>query len=373
MAILIVEHNGTAEGASLAGRVLIGRRPNNHVVVDDPAVSRIHAWIDAGAGSNGTGPRLCFLTDAGSRTGTFVNGQRIAAHKVPLRDGDRITVGPASLTFRVDAALPSDVAPLHFQDRRRRKSALDADADADADAAAEGGILVDCACGAPLWVAAMFFGKRGKCRFCGAVIDVPDRRGGAKATPAPVGAAGVVVVDRPPRAPAPARAAEVVAAPAAACGACQSEIAGGESVTTCPACGLTFHADCWTENLGCAAYGCSQVNALAPTKAEPAEIRADETADADDDDPAPPVESIDDDDAPKATAAYALLAASVVGVVAGALTFGVPALLALAADVVYLLRRKNDRAPRVVLAAALLALLGAAAGVVISYVWWLES
>ena len=95
------------EGASLSGRVLIGRRPSNHVVVDDPAVSRIHAWID-------TADRQFCITDAGSRTGTFVNGQRVDGSKVPLRHGDRITVGPASLIFRADGSLPAGVSQLNF-------------------------------------------------------------------------------------------------------------------------------------------------------------------------------------------------------------------------------------------------------------------
>src|SRR5690349_14994873 len=106
MAILIVEHNGTVEGASLSGRVLIGRRGSNHVVVDDPAVSRIHAWIDT-ANDDFT------LTDAGSRSGTFVNGERVEA-KVALSHGDRITVGPASLIFRSDGSLPAGVSQLDF-------------------------------------------------------------------------------------------------------------------------------------------------------------------------------------------------------------------------------------------------------------------
>jgi hypothetical protein len=81
----------------------------------------------------------------------------------------------------------------------------------------------------------------------------------------------------------------------------------------------------------------------------------------------------DAEDAPKVTVEYALLAGSVVGVVLGALTFGVPALLACAAALVYigrLRRRGMRRTPRVVLAAALLALVGAVAGAAVSYVWW---
>ncbi len=51
------------------------------------------------------------------------------------------------------------------------------------------------------------------------------------------------------------------------CGICQSRIAASEQMTTCPECALTFHADCWSENRGCAAYGCSQVGVLEPPEA----------------------------------------------------------------------------------------------------------
>src|SRR5688572_3964792 len=55
------------------------------------------------------------------------------------------------------------------------------------------------------------------------------------------------------------------------CGICQSSIFPDENVTVCSSCGLTFHAECWTENWGCAAYGCEQVNALKPREDKPAE------------------------------------------------------------------------------------------------------
>src|SRR5205085_7977897 len=56
------------------------------------------------------------------------------------------------------------------------------------------------------------------------------------------------------------------------CAICQSSIYTAEKTTTCPKCGLVFHAECWDENMGCAAYGCEQVNALAPKEeAKPAQ------------------------------------------------------------------------------------------------------
>ena len=41
------------------------------------------------------------------------------------------------------------------------------------------------------------------------------------------------------------------------CAICQTAIAEGESIGPCPACGSTFHHECWTENGGCAVYGCT--------------------------------------------------------------------------------------------------------------------
>src|SRR4051812_746616 len=51
------------------------------------------------------------------------------------------------------------------------------------------------------------------------------------------------------------------------CGICHTLMDTVAATTTCPECGLLFHADCWQANWGCSAYGCSQVNALRPQDA----------------------------------------------------------------------------------------------------------
>jgi hypothetical protein len=43
------------------------------------------------------------------------------------------------------------------------------------------------------------------------------------------------------------------------CSICQTGILAGESVGPCPACGSTFHEECWKENGGCAVYGCPRM------------------------------------------------------------------------------------------------------------------
>jgi hypothetical protein len=68
-----------------AGRFLIGRSPECHLVLDDPSVSRTHATIvleESGL----------FLEDMGSRNGCTLNGTRVEGrHK--LQDGDRVVIG----------------------------------------------------------------------------------------------------------------------------------------------------------------------------------------------------------------------------------------------------------------------------------------
>src|SRR3954469_19304040 len=104
MAILIVNNLEQPQGLVLGERVLIGRRPFNTIMVPDPAVSRIHAWI-----ARRDGRYVVF--DAGSRDGPPVNGQRIAQPQ-PLADGDEIRIGPATLIYLDADELPDDVAQL---------------------------------------------------------------------------------------------------------------------------------------------------------------------------------------------------------------------------------------------------------------------
>jgi diguanylate cyclase (GGDEF)-like protein len=73
------------------GEVTIGRSPTCTVVVDDEGVSREHARISVSA----DGPNR--LWDLDSRNGTFVEETRIGKQSVPLREGNRIRLGPATI------------------------------------------------------------------------------------------------------------------------------------------------------------------------------------------------------------------------------------------------------------------------------------
>lgn len=46
------------------------------------------------------------------------------------------------------------------------------------------------------------------------------------------------------------------------CGICQCMLDEEFDTMFCPVCSLPYHTDCWQENRGCGAYGCTQVGAL---------------------------------------------------------------------------------------------------------------
>jgi hypothetical protein len=84
---------GDREVALQFGENLLGREEDAVVWIDDAAVSRRHARIsidEAGA----------VLEDLGSKNGTYLRGQRIEA-PVALANEDLMTIGPASMIFRI--------------------------------------------------------------------------------------------------------------------------------------------------------------------------------------------------------------------------------------------------------------------------------
>lgn len=71
--------------------VLIGRDPQNDVVLDDRRVSRKHAEVRLRLGRY-------TLYDLQSTNGTYVNGRRVAERV--LDDGDKISIGGLEIVFR---------------------------------------------------------------------------------------------------------------------------------------------------------------------------------------------------------------------------------------------------------------------------------
>jgi len=84
---------GDREIALLPGENVIGRDDTATLWIDDSLVSRRHARIVID--ENGA-----LLEDLGSKNGTLLNGERIRS-AAKLSDDDRITIGPASVVFRV--------------------------------------------------------------------------------------------------------------------------------------------------------------------------------------------------------------------------------------------------------------------------------
>jgi hypothetical protein len=366
MPILIVNNLEEPRGLLLDGRVLIGRRPFNRIIIPDPAVSRIHAWVGQRGGR-------FMLHDAGSRSGTMVN-ERPLNGPHPLADGDEIRIGPTRITYLESEELPEEVTPLGPAPAMPTSDPYD------------GGIYFDCACGGPMWVGIEYAGAVGKCRYCGERLVVPHASGQMARPVTPKGGVAAPVTARkvaPPAVEAPVKVAAPGVVPAAAtqatasaaapmtapvappppepqvalCSICQTPISVGEERTSCPSCHLTFHAQCWQENYGCSAYGCDQVNVLAP-----ADQKTDEDAAATSDRGATagghsfPWEPV-------------MLALSFVATALGALAFGIPSAVMFVAVVLFLLVRKPPR-KGLVAVAVLVALLGTAAGYATSMYYW---
>ena len=77
------------------GRISVGRRADNDVVLAESSVSSMHAWIIGEAGSWRVMNML-------STNGTFVNDEKV--HEAELHDGDRLRIGSVELVFRTNEA-----------------------------------------------------------------------------------------------------------------------------------------------------------------------------------------------------------------------------------------------------------------------------
>jgi hypothetical protein len=82
-----------------AASINIGRREDNHLIIDDPRVSRLHAQLRLVRG-------VYVIFDLDSTGGTFVNGQRIRQYS--LRAGDVISLAGVPLVFGQEIPEPGD-------------------------------------------------------------------------------------------------------------------------------------------------------------------------------------------------------------------------------------------------------------------------
>jgi pSer/pThr/pTyr-binding forkhead associated (FHA) protein len=85
-----------------APQLTIGRKPDNDLVIDNPAVSGHHARVikeEAGF----------FIEDLGSTNGTFLNDAKVQKQK--LKNTDRVSVGKHALIFQDEAPPPPPPPP----------------------------------------------------------------------------------------------------------------------------------------------------------------------------------------------------------------------------------------------------------------------
>jgi hypothetical protein len=92
----------------------IGRRPDNHLVLSDPRVSRSHAQIRAIRGQY-------VIFDLNSTGGTLVNGRRI--NQCALKPGDVISLSGVPLIYGEDAPLGEDDSQEYGFTRNMRNPA----------------------------------------------------------------------------------------------------------------------------------------------------------------------------------------------------------------------------------------------------------
>jgi len=86
-------------------RLTIGRKPDNDLVIDNPAVSGHHALIFSEGG-------VFFIEDLGSTNGTFVNDAKIQKEK--LKNSDRVAVGAHVLIYQ-DEIAPASTPPMEIE------------------------------------------------------------------------------------------------------------------------------------------------------------------------------------------------------------------------------------------------------------------
>lgn len=94
---LVLMQAGVATPYPLAGdEIVLGRHPDCQIQLESNMVSRRHARVFR------DGDKL-LVEDLGSGNGTFVNGSRVT-QPAPLRNGDRLKVGPVLLRYEDDTA-----------------------------------------------------------------------------------------------------------------------------------------------------------------------------------------------------------------------------------------------------------------------------
>ena len=205
-----------------------------------------------------------------------------------------------------------------------------------------------CDCGAALVAKTSQAGRKGKCKKCGRISDIPSLDDVVPLEAAPDDADAVQEV----------------------CSVCQTAIEDDDPRVVCGACGLPFHTECWRENLGCSAYGCENVNVL---KQGP-DITINQL-------PATPQTLSVPMSAPGASAAsanmsdeipwpYVLLGSSAIGCLLSIVMCGLPSLIVLFATAAYGQLKGFKKDPAIPIICFIVSGLGFLGGLVLSLAFW---
>lgn len=97
--VLSLNHSVLGEFPLSKERIVLGRKPENDIQVDNLAVSGRHAAVVTILNDS-------FLEDLDSTNGTFVNGKLIKKHA--LKHGDIVTIGKHELKYLNDEATSGD-------------------------------------------------------------------------------------------------------------------------------------------------------------------------------------------------------------------------------------------------------------------------
>lgn len=239
----------------LPAKLTIGRDRGNRLVLPLDGVYPLHATIEAQDSTfviqDCTGQRL-----------VQVNGQPLPA-AMPLKVGDVIVIATAKLTFTHDTpSVSREENPLKSAALQAAESAQQSSSDlrfppgGNGAAKSEATVDVTCTCGAKYVVRQVLIGRKGKCNRCGRQFSI----GPTYQEPVLV---SISAADLPPVRTDPVdRKAPTAESPLGICSICQTEVAPHEQAHRCSKCELPYHRECWQENLGCATYGCANVNAL---------------------------------------------------------------------------------------------------------------
>ena len=341
MPVLTYQLGDEPRAIPVLGTLSVGRDQTNDIVLRHPTVSRRHATLEVDESG------AVWVADLGSSNGTQVDGVPVVGRRrlaVPCR----LRVGRVRVWFReqtpswLEGAAAGRIEP----------------AEGLTELTAEGEVR-RCACGGKMWLVPSGDGRRVYCRRCGRPV------GPAEAQEAGDSVSGDMVSGE-----------TMDGAPAvAACPVCRWAVEPGDVTRRCEACETVYHAECWEQNRGCATFGCAEVGAedvdRAPAEAEVAPPT--DTASRDEygevDALTAARDSFDDSGRLALPAGGGLAALNLAATVIGLPTFGVPPLLTAAASAVLLKRRPGHELAGA--AAAVIGLLGAAAGAAVSTWYWL--